>query len=69
MAKNNDGIEAGAPVSIEDILRIERQKRREAIDGASAPTVEPEKPKTTRKTRKTTDKIDLEADSGSPSKS
>jgi len=50
MAKNNDGLEAGAPVAFEDIARLEREKRRAKIDQAAEPVV---KPKPAPKKRKT----------------
>ena len=37
MAKNDDGFEAGQPVSFEDIAAAERKKKRAAIEPAPAP--------------------------------
>jgi len=44
MAKNKDGLEAGAPVSFEELSRLERADRRAKLDVAAKPVVEPTKP-------------------------
>ena len=43
MAKNNDGLEAGKPVTLQDIMRVERDKRATVTKQVETPKPAPRK--------------------------